>query len=85
MRKRSICAGALDMFAAQTRDLYHIEFTAGKYIDFAFKQKYRIAEQYIDKAPRCILQRGAFFVFQIPICRSVRRCNRSVGEGLDPP
>ena len=68
MRKRSICAGALDMFAAQTRDLYHIEFTAGKYIDFAFKPKYRIAEQYIDKAPRCILQRGAVsFLFQILI------------------
>ena len=50
MRKRSICADALDMFAAQTRDLYHIEFTAGKYIDFAFRQKYRIAEQYIDKS-----------------------------------
>jgi len=32
-------------------DLYHIEFTAGKYIDFAVRQKYRIAQQYIDKKP----------------------------------
>ena len=31
------------------RDLYPIEFTAGKYIDFAIRQKYRIAKQYIDK------------------------------------
>ena len=44
---------ALDMFAAQTRDLYHIEFTAGKYIDFAARQKYRIAKQYIDKKATC--------------------------------
>ena len=31
------------------KDLYHIEFFAKKYIDFAVRQKYRIAKQYIDK------------------------------------
>jgi len=39
---------ALDIRCGVRRDLYHIEFTAGKYIDFVVRQKYRIAKQYID-------------------------------------
>ena len=39
---RSICADALDMFASQTRDLYHIETNRkGGYIEFAARQIYR--------------------------------------------
>ena len=41
LRTRYVCCA--------NEDFYHIAFTAGKYIAFVVRQKYRIAKQYIDK------------------------------------
>lgn len=40
---------ALDMLCGARGDLYHIEVPMGNYIEFAMRQIYRIAQQYIDK------------------------------------
>ena len=60
---------ALDMLCGARGDLYHIEVPVGNYIEFAVRQLYRIAQQYIDNQQK-IPNRFRFGIFYASLRRA---------------